>query len=193
MLTVHFTPFPELTTKRLLLRQPKDADKDAFFYMRSNPELMRYIPRPLHVTTEDSLQHIRMLNEGTAKDETVNWMITLQDTPHQMIGTIGYVRMRKEDHRAEVGYLLHDHYHNQGIASEALQAVLQYGFLHMHLHTVEAVIDPANIASEKVLLKNGFTKEAHFRQNFYNNGHFLDTVHYGLLASEYIAATANRS
>lgn len=190
MLTVQFSPFPELLTERLLLRQQTEADKDAFFYLRSNAALMRFIPRPLHQTTDDTLRHIRMLNEGVAKNETINWVITFRDKPDHMIGTIGYVRIEKEDYRAEVGYLLSDQYHNRGIISEALQAVLQYGFSVMQLHSVEAVIDPENIASEKVLEKNGFVKEAHFRQNSYYNGVFLDSIHYSLLAADYAAIKA---
>jgi ribosomal-protein-alanine N-acetyltransferase len=51
----------------------------------------------------------------------------------------------------------------------------------MKLHSIEAIIDPANISSEKVLQKNGFVKEAHLRENDFFNGRFLDTVIYSSL------------
>jgi [ribosomal protein S5]-alanine N-acetyltransferase len=51
----------------------------------------------------------------------------------------------------------------------------------MKLHSIEAIIDPKNIGSEKVLLKNGFVKEAHFIENEFYNGQFLDTVIYSRL------------
>jgi ribosomal-protein-alanine N-acetyltransferase len=51
----------------------------------------------------------------------------------------------------------------------------------MQLHSIEAIIDPENGASESVLQKNGFVKEAHILENEYYNGEFLDTVIYSLL------------
>jgi ribosomal-protein-alanine N-acetyltransferase len=65
--------------------------------------------------------------------------------------------------------------------SEAIKAVLEYGFEQMGLHSVEAIIDPKNIASERVLQKNGFVKEAHILENEFWDGKFLDTAIYSLL------------
>ena len=55
----------------------------------------------------------------------------------------------------------------------------------MNLHSIEAIIDPENIASEKVLQKNGFVKEAHLRENELWEGKFRDTVIYSLLKSNW--------
>ena len=49
------------------------------------------------------------------------------------------------------------------------------------MHSIEAVIDPENIASERVLQKNGFVKEAHILENELYDGKFWDTVIYSLL------------
>jgi len=65
-----------------------------------------------------------------------------------------------------------------GIIGEAMGSVLQYGFEEMKLHSIDAVIDPANKASENVLIKAGFQKEAHFRENCLFEGKWLDSVHY---------------
>ena len=51
----------------------------------------------------------------------------------------------------------------------------------MQLHSIEAIIDPENFASEKVLQKNGFVKEAHLKENEFYDGRFLDTVIYSIL------------
>jgi ribosomal-protein-alanine N-acetyltransferase len=53
-----------------------------------------------------------------------------------------------------------------GIISEAINEVMNYGFNEMHLHSVEAIIDPNNLGSEG-FTKKGFIKEAHLkRMNF---------------------------
>jgi ribosomal-protein-alanine N-acetyltransferase len=46
---------------------------------------------------------------------------------------------------------------------------------------VEGIIDPNNIASAHVLQKNGFIKEAHFKENEFYEGRFLDTIIYSII------------
>mgnify|MGYP003533459009 FL=1 len=64
---------------------------------------------------------------------------------------------------------------------EALDKALQFGFRTLNFHSIEAVIDPRNTASENLLVKANFKKEAHFKENFFYNNEFLDTVIYSLL------------
>jgi ribosomal-protein-alanine N-acetyltransferase len=51
----------------------------------------------------------------------------------------------------------------------------------MKLNSLEAIIDPDNHASAKVLEKNGFVKEAHLKEYEFYEGRFLDTVIYSIL------------
>ncbi len=51
----------------------------------------------------------------------------------------------------------------------------------MKMHALEGVINPNNIASAKVLEKNGFVKEGHFIENEYFDGKFLDSAIYSLV------------
>ncbi len=67
---------------------------------------------------------------------------------------------------------------------EALNVVLDYGFNIMRLHSVEADVNPMNIASIKILEKNNFVREAHFRENYYYSGKFLDSYVYSLLSTD---------
>jgi len=188
MLELNFTPFPVLETERLILRQLTDDDAPDMFVMRSDKEMMKFIPRPPAVTVADAAKLIQTMNDSIAKNEMVNWGMVQKDKPG-VIGSIGYVRMSKADHRAEVGYMLHKDLQGKGLIHEALAAVLEYGFNGMKLHSVTAIIDPENFASEKVLQKHGFVKEAHFKEDFLWEGKFLDSVHYCMLESAYAART----
>jgi len=67
------------------------------------------------------------------------------------------------------------------VMKEAMEVVLNYGFNIMELHSIEANINPVNIASTKILEKNNFVLEAHFKENYYYNGNFLDSYVYSLL------------
>lgn len=180
MLKINFLPFQNLETERLLLRRVVDEDVNEIFALRSDPEVMKYIPRPLVKTKEDALAHVAMIDEKIEINEGINWAITLKGNP-KLIGIIGHYRIKPEHFRAEIGYMLLPEYQGKGIISEAIKTVVKYGFEVMQLHSIEAIIDPKNFASEKVLQKNGFVKEAHLKENEFYEGRFLDTVIYSSL------------
>jgi ribosomal-protein-alanine N-acetyltransferase len=181
MLDINFLPFPNLETKRLLLRQVNTNDVDTILDLRSNDEVMKYIPRPYLKTKEDALALITMFDDKIENGIGINWGIYFLDEPEKLIGIIGYYRMKPEHYRAEVGYMIFPKHNGKGIVSEALQKVVEYGFKVMKLHSIEAILDPENKGSEKVLLKNGFVKEAHLIENEYYEGRFLDSMIYSLL------------
>ena len=102
-----------------------------------------------------------------------------------MFGVIGHYRLQPENFRSEIGYMLLPEAQGQGIASEAIKAILIYGFESMQLHSIEAIIDPENRSSERVLQKIGFVKEGHLKENEFFNGRFWDTVIYSLLRQNF--------
>lgn len=181
MLDINFKEFPILETSRLVLRATELGDAEQIFAMRSSADVMKYIPRPLSTTLDEAIEYINSLNERMTDKECINWSITLKESG-QMIGTIGFYRMKLEHYRAEAGYMLLPEYQGKGYVPEALNGILDFGFKQMGLHSVEALIDPENYGSMKVLEKCGFVKEAHFKENEFYNGKFIDTVIYSKLA-----------
>ncbi len=69
--------------------------------------------------------------------------------------------------------------------TEALHAMLRYGFETFDLHRIEAVITPENHASSKLLEKLGFRQEGVLRQRSFYRGHYVDDVYFGLLHTNY--------
>ena len=181
MLNPNFTPFPELTTERLLLRQINVKDANEVFLLRSHEQVMKYIDRPKAKNIDEAIDFIKMIATITANNEAIQWGITFKDNP-KLLGYIGFWRMQKENFRAEIGYALLPDYYKKGIADEALKAVIDYGFNTMNLHSIEANLNPDNAASSKLLEKNSFVKEAYFRENYYFEGKFIDSLIYCLLA-----------
>ena len=184
MLAINLQPFPTLFTERLILRQITENDVEDFFWLRNSEEVMKYIQLPKLETVEKAKERIKTLNEGTLKNEIINWAITLKDE-QKLIGWILYKSIDLVNHRAEVGYLLHPDYWRKGIVQEAITAVLDFGFNTLNFHSIEALVNPENDASILLLEKNGFVKEAYFKENFYFEGAFLDTGVYSLLKSNY--------
>lgn len=180
MSTFSFLPFQNLESERLLLRQITPDDVNEIFALRSNPETMKYIPRPLATTKDDAMGHIKMIQDKIVSNEGINWAITEKGMP-KMIGIIGHYRIRWEHFRSEIGYMLLPEYQGKGIITEAIQLMVDYGFNEMKMHSLEAIIDPKNDASARVLEKNNFVKEAHFKENEFYDGKFLDAAIYSIL------------
>lgn len=184
MLTVNFHPFHNLETERLILRRVDNNDYKEVLSLRSNPETMKYIPRPILKNDEEALAHILMIETKIQNNEGINWAITIKGDP-KLIGVIGHYRIQLENYRAEIGYMILPEFNGQGIVTEAVKEVVKYGFEIMKLHSIEAVIDPDNVASANVLEKNGFVKEAHLKENEFHEGRFYDSVIYSILNKEY--------
>jgi ribosomal-protein-alanine N-acetyltransferase len=185
MLEINFQPFKNLETERLLLRRISETDVEEILELRSDPKTMKYIPRPLVKTKEEAMAHFRMIDDKIENNEGINWAITIKGNP-KLIGIIGHYRIQPENHRCEIGYMILPQYNGQGIITEAIKIVLEYGFNNLQMHSIEAIIDPENKASERVLKKNGFVKEAHIIENELWNGRFWDTVIYSILKRNFI-------
>lgn len=183
MLSIHLTGSPVLTTERLVLRDLRPSDAEAVFALRSDPRVMEHVNRPLARTMEDASALITLINGMVAANDAVQWAIT-QKGDDAFIGLIGFWRIVKEHHYAELGYMLAREHWGKGFASEAIGAVLPFGFTTLGLHRVEAITRPVNAASIRALEKNGFVREAHFKQNILWNGAFHDSLHFGKLARQ---------
>jgi ribosomal-protein-alanine N-acetyltransferase len=179
MLELNFDPFPVLETSRLVLRRIVLDDLDAYFALRTNVNAMKHICQVLP-TREETQTKILRINEMINMNEGMAWALC-HKPDNVMIGTTSFHKVIKEHHRAEIGYMLHPDYWRKGIISEALESVIEFGFNQMNLHSIEAQIDPANLASEKVLQKFNFIKEAYFKENYLFDGKFLDTAVFSLI------------
>lgn len=184
MINPQFIPFPNLESKRLILREMNVNDAQSYFDLRTNDVVMKYLDRDKCPSLEAAEEFIRQLSADIKENKCINWGITLKPS-HEVIGTICYWRMDKAHHRAEIGYNLIPEYHRKGIVHEAMQLVLDYGFEKMQLHSVEAHVNPFNEPSIGLLIKNQFVKEGHFKENYYWKGKFTDTGVYSLLKSTF--------
>lgn len=180
MLEINFNPFPVLETERLILRRINEADVAEIFFLRNDKGMMKYIDRPPFTSHEEALELIRTMDKMLEEAEGINWAVTLKGET-KLIGRVCLFHFAKEHYRGELGYMLYPEFHGQGIIQEAVTALLSYGFKTLGLHTMEAVVNPGNEASIKVLERNNFVREAYFRENYFFDGKFLDTAIYSLI------------
>ena len=176
-----FSPFPEITTERLVLRRMTAIDIPEILDLRSSEQVMRFIDRPRSKTLSDAQAYIDQVDASIQRGDGIMWAMALRTRPDRLIGCIGYWRIIREHYRAEVGYMLHPDHWRKGFTREALARLIDYAFGEMNLHSIEAHINPGNQASGQLLESFGFVREAYFREDYFFNGSFHDTAIYSLL------------
>ena len=104
------------------------------------------------------------------------------------IGRCLYHSWSPEHKRAEIAYYITvESFKGQGLMSEAVSAVLDYGFHQMQLHRIEALVAPDNTASLRIIKKFGFTQEGVLREHYYTNNQYEDSFVFSLLRREYMS------
>lgn len=175
--------FPVLETKRLILRQIKKEDARNIFFYLSDPEVMKHYGLLPFERVEDAQNEIEWYQSIQDNQTGRRWGITLKNED-TVIGSCGYFNHKLQHRRAEIGYELSREYWGKGIASEAVQAVLNYGFEQMKLHRVEALIEPPNKASLKLVERLGFKREGLLRDYEWAGDSFDDLYMYALLETD---------
>ncbi len=171
----------KLETKRLELSTFREEDKERLVELLNDERITSVTTIPYPYSLEDAsnfLEHIEELK----KEGTVNLAIRLKETG-ELIGGIGLYNDEKHK-RAMAGYWLTPSYWSQGIMTEALKRMIEYGFSEMGLIRIEAHHVGHNSASGKVMEKAGMIKEGHFRSHIIRDGVVHDSIHYAILKDD---------
>ena len=144
-----------LETKRLILRLWRESDAEALFKYASDPDVGPRAGWPPHKSVEESLEIIRTVFSGEGM-----WAVELKETS-EVIGSIGYLPASSSnldigEDQCEIGYWIAKPYWNQGICTEALQAVIDYCFNVKGFSVLWSDYFPDNPASGRVMEKCGF-------------------------------------
>ena len=162
------------------LRGWRESDAAEAAKHANNPRVKRFLrdrfPHPY--TEQHALDFIAKMLDG--KEAEVGLCITWND---KCIGSISF-RPQGDMSRysAEIGYWLSEEYWGRGIATEAVQATSTLAMEAYGMHRLFGLVDEGNLASQRVLLKAGYTAEARLRHHIYKNGHFVDQLVFAYIA-----------
>ncbi len=112
---------------------------------------------------------------------------------HRVLGTVSFSCIDCDSHCAEIGYSLARDVWNRGYATEALGALLRFSFEELRLNRVEAMHDPRNPASGRVMEKCGMTREGLLRGRVYSKGQYRDVYLFAILRKDYEALFPHHS
>jgi ribosomal-protein-alanine N-acetyltransferase len=179
-----FKPFPELTTRRLLLRQLVPEDAEPYFNGLStvSPEIWGLRRHSVESTGRFLATRLRDFGSKSA----IMWAIA-ERNGGSFIGEVKMFAFVYQS-KAEIAYWLTDRYRRKGYGSEAVEAVVRFGFDVLGLHRVEAYAQPSNTGSCALLSKIGFTQEGvlrKFRNEGGRAGIWTDSAVFGLLREDY--------
>ena len=155
----NFTPFPVLKTERLTLRQLLISDANKIFALRSNENVNKYLGRKPSTSIEDAEVFIETINKNIERNASIYWAITLKSAD-KLIGTICLFNFSSDNLKAEIGYELLPGFQGAGIMQEAISTVIDFGFQHIGLHSIEAHTHFENDASTRLLKKFNFKKDS---------------------------------
>lgn len=180
-----FQAFPRLETERLVLRRLHLADAGSLFAILSDEELARFYDDEAFTELSQAREQIEAWTDGFDEWRSIRWGIARKET-NTVIGTCGYYGFHRWHGRGSIGFELARPYWRQGIMTEALEAIIGFGFREVGLNRIQAVVIPGNEGSEKLLEKLGFRSEGVLRQyeNWGEKG-CVDLLIFSLLRSEY--------
>jgi RimJ/RimL family protein N-acetyltransferase len=185
-----FAPLPyPIRTSRLALRPLTPDDADDLVVYRGRQDVSRWVPfSPMDRT--DVLTRILggwANHQLTDEGQSLTLGIELPDAPDRptVIGDVVLFWRSREHASGEVGYVLNPHYGGHGYATEAVRAVLDVAFGHLHLHRVTARVDARNQASRQLALRVGMRQEAHLLENEWFKGDWSDEIDFAVLDHEW--------
>jgi RimJ/RimL family protein N-acetyltransferase len=145
---------PTRHTARLLLRAPEPADIDSLFAIEGNPEAMKHTF--CSPGREATVAHIHSYSDRFAEDGFAPWTAVLT-SEERVVGWGGLNKDPSEPHwGVEVAYYFDPAYWGRGLATELVRESLKLAFEDLGLEYVGAFAKPENVASVRVLIKNGF-------------------------------------
>jgi len=175
---------PTLEAERVLLRRLTPGDDAGLLRVFGDAETMQWWSHGPFTDLAAATTYRERIDYGLRSRSLFQWGIVARDGG-LLMGTCTLSDWSSTHRRAELGYILHRDHWGQGLASEAVRAVLDFGFGTMRLHRVEADVDPENTASIALVERLGFNREGYLRERWWPHGTPQDSLIFGLLATDW--------
>ncbi|MGL4647830.1 MAG: GNAT family N-acetyltransferase [Caldilineaceae bacterium] len=177
---------PTLTTTRLRLTSLwPETDRDAYFHMLADAEVVRYLDLDPMTTVSEADELLESLAQRIATGDNFHWAMRPRSPDgNGLIGSCN-LTIDRGRRRAELGYYLARPWWGQGLGKEAAQAVVDFGFLEQGLNRIEAIAYAENLGSHALLRSVGFQQEGVLREHAWEHGRYWDDMMFGLLRREW--------
>ena len=173
-----------LETSRLLLRDFAAGDWPAVIAYQRDPRYLR-LYEWADRTPAAVQAFVQMFVDQQAEQPRTRFQLAVTlPASGEVIGNCGIRLTAAGSHEAEIGYELSPNQWGRGYATEAVAAILRFGFTELGVHRVSAWLVADNVASARVLEKNGFQLEGRLRDKERYKGRYWDVLMYARVAEE---------
>ena len=180
--------FIPIETDRLLLDRFTFEDWKDLYAMEITPEQHRYNGESFNPRSKLQVQSdTELLAQQDYNSKKLPFLLVVRTKEDgRLIGYIGFKKGEKitENGTVEVYYSIHVNQWNKGYATEALKAMLSFGFKDLKLHRIISGCDIDNIASKCVMEKAGMRFESRWRKDRQRNGVWTDGLGFAALEED---------
>jgi ribosomal-protein-alanine N-acetyltransferase len=179
-------PVTRLESDRLVIRPVVADDLDDLFEVNGDPGVTAYLPYPTWLAPADGAAWLARM-QALAATGAGQQLVAARKSDAKVIGTLLLFKYEETSRRVELGYVLGRAHWRQGYMREAVAALCGLAFGALDIRRIEAEVNPANLASCRLLERLGFVHEGRLRQRWTAKGVTYDTDVYGCLADEWAA------
>lgn len=175
-----------IETQRLLLRKVRVNDASDIYEYSCRKETSEYLLWDTHPFYSYTVELTKFLQKEYNAGRYMDFALVYKETG-KMIGTAGFTTEDLKNKCCEVGYVISPDYWGKGLATEALNAIINLAFCHFKMNRVEAKYMIENTVSRKVMEKCGMTFEGVLRSKMLVKGAFRDIGVCSVLSHEYFS------
>ena len=179
-----FSHIPTLETERLILRGMRVSDAEDMYDYAKRPSVTQYLTWNPHTDPAETREYLTYVGQRYRTGDFYDWAVVDKETG-RMIGTCGFTSFSCPNDSAEIGYVLHPAYQGKGLATEAVRRVLEFGFVDLGLHRIEAHFMEGNDASRRLMERVGMTFEGYARESMRIKGRFCTVGTCAVLRQEH--------
>jgi ribosomal-protein-alanine N-acetyltransferase len=184
-LRMAFPFLSEVASQRLTLRPVAASDLADLLEVNGDPEVTEFLPYATWQSLADGAAWLTRM-EVLAAAGTGQQLVLVRNADGKVLGTLLLFRYEEGSRRVELGYALGRRYWNNGFMREAIQSACSHLFASHAVRRIEAEVNPANVPSNKLLLRLGFVLEGTLRKRWIAKDIAYDTHMYGCLADDWL-------
>lgn len=170
-----------ITTDRMILRKFELSDaSDVLKNWASKPEIQHMYSEPVYNTVEAVTELLKKYTSNYGNNNYYRWAIADKES-NICIGQIAFYYVDTNNHFAEIEYCIASEYQNKGLMTEAVKALINFGFEKIGLHRIQISAKEMNAPSKRVIEKCGFVYEGTFRDYFFMDGQYVDRLYYSII------------
>ncbi len=184
---INFVGTPRMETEQLILRKMNSNDTQSVFdHWISDERVTDNRINAAHKSISQTIERVEKIVSGYETKDFCYWGIELKASG-DLIGEIDLYDFDPSTGNCEVSYSIGYQWWNQGYGTEALRAVVDFGFRDMNIHKISAAHNTDNPASGKIMGKVGMIQEGIIRDMIRNSkNQYKDCAVWGILQNDYL-------